>query len=62
MTILIILGALFLALVLMVILGERFAKPIDEKQQAKYSKILPILVFIMLLVAFIKAGVESAYF
>lgn len=62
MTILIILGALFLALVLMVTLGERFAKPIDEKQQAKYSKILPILVFIMLLVAFIKAGVESAYF
>lgn len=62
MTILIILGALFLALVLMVILSERFAKPIDEKQQAKYSKILPILVFIMLLVAFIKAGVESAYF
>jgi membrane-associated protease RseP (regulator of RpoE activity) len=62
MTILIILGVLFLALVLMVTLGERFAKPVDEKQQAKYSKILPILVFIMLLVAFIKAGFESSYF
>lgn len=62
MTILIILGALFLALVLMVTLGERFAKPIDEQQQAKYNKIIPILVFVMLIVALIKALVETSYF
>ncbi|MEL0659405.1 hypothetical protein V6255_09670 [Psychromonas arctica] len=62
MTILIILGMLFLALVLMVVLGERFAKPIDQQQQAKYSKILPILVFIMLIVALIKAVVENGGF
>lgn len=55
MNVLIILAVLFLALALMVILLERFAKPISEEQQAKYSKILPILVFIMLILALIKA-------
>ena len=54
MTLLIILGSLFLALILMVTLVERFGKPIDEKQQAKYSKILPVLVFIMLVAALIR--------
>jgi len=55
MTILIILGALFAAVTLMVILVERFGKPVDENQQAKYRKIIPILVFIMLLAALLKA-------
>ncbi|MDA7746967.1 hypothetical protein N8878_06500 [Psychromonas sp.] len=54
MTVLVILGGLFIALVLMVILVERFAKPTDEKQQANYSKILTILVFVMLVAALIK--------
>ena len=54
MNVLIILAVLFLAIALMVILVERFAKPVDEQQQAKYSKILPILVFIMLFIALIK--------
>lgn len=38
----------------MVTLVERFGKPIDEKQQAKYNKILPILVFIMLVAALMR--------
>lgn len=54
MKVLIILAVLFSAVALMVILVERFAKPIDQQQQAKYSKILPILVFIMLVIALIK--------
>ena len=54
MNALIILTVLFLAIALMVVLVERFAKPVDEQQQAKYSKILPILVFIMLIIALIK--------
>ena len=54
MNVLIILTVLFVAIALMVILVERFAKPVDEQQQAKYSKILPILVFIMLVIALIK--------
>ena len=54
MTLLIILGSLFLALTLMVTLVERFGKPIDEKKQAKYNKILPVLVFIMLVAALIR--------
>tara|TARA_R110001583_G_scaffold67490_8_gene192951 strand:- start:486 stop:659 length:174 start_codon:yes stop_codon:yes gene_type:complete len=54
MNVLIILAVLFSAVALMVIFGERFAKPMDEQQQAKYSKILPILVFIMLVTVLIK--------
>jgi hypothetical protein len=53
MNVLIILAVLFSALALVVILLERFAKPINEAQQAKYSKILPILVFVMLIIALI---------
>jgi hypothetical protein len=55
MNVLIILAVLFSAVALMVILVEHFAKPVDEQQQAKYSKLLPILVFIMLVIALIKA-------
>lgn len=54
MTLFVILGAVFLAVALMVIIGERFAKPMDEEQQTKYSKILPILVFVMLFAFLIK--------
>lgn len=54
MNALIILVVLFSVVALMVILIERFAKPVDEQQQAKYSKLLPILVFIMLITTLIK--------
>jgi uncharacterized membrane protein required for colicin V production len=49
MTLLIILLAVFASVALMVYLGERFGKPIDSEQQAKYSKVLPVLVFILLI-------------
>lgn len=55
MTLLMILAAVFGGIALMVILGERFGKPMDEQQQAKYGKILPILVFVMLIAGLIKA-------
>lgn len=55
MTLLIILACVFIAVFLMVVLGERFAKPMTEEQQGKYSKILPLLVFILLAAAIIKA-------
>ena len=54
MELIIILGVLFLAVALMVTLVERYGKPMDEQQQSKYSKIIPILVFIMLAAALIK--------
>lgn len=54
MNVFILLGVLFLAVMLMVVLVERFAKPADEQQLAKYSKIVPILVFIMLFAMLIK--------
>jgi hypothetical protein len=54
MTLLIILLTVFAAVALMVILGERFGSPMDEEQQSKYSKVLPILVFILILGGIIK--------
>jgi xanthine/uracil permease len=55
MTLLIILGLTFAAVALMVILGEKFAKPIDDEQQTKYAKIIRVLVFVVLTAAIIKA-------
>jgi len=55
MTLLIILACVFLAVFLMVVLGERFGKPMDDEQQSKYNKVLPILVFILIIAAIIKA-------
>ena len=54
MTLLIILLITFAAVALMVILGERFGSPMDEEQQSKYAKILPILVFILILGGILK--------
>lgn len=54
MTLLIILACVFGAVALMVILGERFGKPMSGEQQAKYSKVTWILVFIILLAAIVK--------
>ena len=55
MTLIIILACVFLAVFLMVTLGEKFGKPMSDEQQGKYGKILPILVFILLIAAIIKA-------
>jgi hypothetical protein len=54
MTLLMILLAVFAGIALMVILGERFGKPMDEEEQGKYSKIIIILVFILLVGSLIK--------
>ena len=54
MTLLMILLAVFGGIALMVVLGERFAKPMSNEEQAKYSKILPILVFVLLFGSLIK--------
>lgn len=57
MTLLIILALVLGGVALMVILGERFGKPMEEGQQAKYSKIIMIAVFVLILTALIKAVV-----
>lgn len=54
MTLLIILACVFGAVALMVILGERFGKPMSEAQQAKFSKTTWVLVFVILLAAIVK--------
>ena len=54
MTLLIILAVVFVVVALMVILGERFGKPMTEEQQSKYGKTIGILVFILLIAAIIK--------
>ncbi|WP_185962588.1 hypothetical protein [Thalassomonas sp. M1454] len=55
MTLFLILGAVFSVVALMVYFGERYAKPMDEKEQSKYSKIIIILVFISLTIGLFKA-------
>jgi len=55
MTLLIILACVFLAVFLMVVLGERFGKPMSDEQQGKYNKVIPVLVFILIIAAIIKA-------
>lgn len=54
MTLLIILAVLFAAVALMVVLGERFGKPIETEQQSKYSKIITILIVVLLVSVLIK--------
>ncbi len=54
MTLLIILLIVFAVVALMVFFGERYAKPMDNEQQQKYAKILPILVFVVLIGSLIK--------
>ncbi len=54
MTLFIILACVFGAVALMVILGERFGKPMSDEQQAKFGKTSRILVFAILLAAIIK--------
>ena len=54
MTLLIILACVFGAVALMVVLGERFGKPMSDKQQTKFSKTTWILVFFILLAAIVK--------
>lgn len=54
MTLIIILACVFFTVFLMVTLGEKFGKPMTEEQQGKYSKVIPILVFVLIVSAIIK--------
>ncbi len=54
MTLIIILACVFLAVFLMVTLGEKFGKPMTNAQQGKYSKVITVLVFIAIVGAIIK--------
>ena len=44
-----ILICLFAALWLVIVVAERYAKPLEKEQQAKLSRILVILIFLLLL-------------
>ncbi len=54
MTLLIILACVFGVVALMVILGERFGKPMSDKQQEKFSKTTWILVLFILLASIVR--------
>ncbi len=54
MTLIIILLCVFVAMFLMVTLGEKFGKPMTDEQQGKYSKITRILVFVLIVAAIFK--------
>ena len=40
---------LFAGLALVVFVAERYAKPMEKQQQAKLSRILVVLIFVLLL-------------
>jgi len=54
MTLLIILACVFGGVALMVVLGEKFGKPLSNEEQGKYSKIIMVLVFVLLIAGMIK--------
>lgn len=54
MALLMILGAVFAGVALMVIFGEKYGKPMEAEEQRKYSKIAMILVFVMLIAALLR--------
>lgn len=58
MALLVILGLVFIAVVLMVVLGEKFGKPMEAEEQAKYSKWTKFLVFGLIILAIIKAMMD----
>lgn len=49
MVLLVILAVLFIAIAIMVVVGEKHGKPLAPEQQQKYSKILVVLVFVLLI-------------
>ncbi|MDG1751364.1 MAG: hypothetical protein P8I03_06860 [Thalassotalea sp.] len=58
MTLLVILGLVFLAVILMVVLGEKFGKPMEAEEQTKYSKWTRILVFALIIIAILKMAFD----
>lgn len=54
MTLIVILLVVFAAVALMVILGERFGKPMEQEQQSKLSKIAAIACFILIISLVVK--------
>jgi len=54
MTLLYILFAVFVGVALMVIIGQKFGKPMSSEEQSKYAKITPILVFILIIGAIVR--------
>lgn len=54
MVLLIILAVVLGCVALMVVLGEKYGKPMEAKQQGKYSKIITILVFALIIGSILK--------
>ena len=50
---------LFVVLAVIVMLTERYAKPIDAEQQSKLSRVIIILIFVMLSARLIQFLVEG---
>ena len=54
MTLLIILGLVFSVLAVMVVLAEKFGKPMEAEEQTKFAKISRILIIVLVAVVVIK--------
>jgi len=58
MTLLIILGLVFAGVALMVFFGERYGKPMEPEEQAKFAKWTRVLVFVLLFTAILKLALS----
>jgi len=54
MTLLIILGVVFGCVALMVIFGERHAKPMEPETQQKLSRVMTIVIVVLVIAVLIK--------
>lgn len=55
MTLLIILGLVFAGVALMVIVGEKFGKPMEAEEQAKLGKFSRILMIVLVIAVILNA-------
>lgn len=51
---LIIVGVLFIALFIVVKLTEKYARPVDQQQQAKMSRLAMVLMLLVMVMALIR--------
>lgn len=59
MVLVIILAVVLGGVALMVIFGEKYGKPMEAEQQNKYSKIISILVFALIIGSIIKLAISE---
>lgn len=59
MALIIILAVVLGCVALMVVLGEKYGKPMEAEQQNKYSKLITVLMFVLIIGSIIKLAISE---